>query len=88
MDIDIENEINKKRWERWRAKQDKEREKSYFSAGVRLGVSVLAVGIAILFPELILTSVYIASEVVNLIVREEPEVGKIYLRGHVSIIWQ
>ena len=28
-DIDIENEINKIRWERWRAKQDKEREKTY-----------------------------------------------------------
>jgi len=30
MGIDIENEINKIRWERWRAKQDKEREKTYF----------------------------------------------------------
>ena len=30
MDADIENKINKKRWERWRAKQDKEREKTYF----------------------------------------------------------
>lgn len=28
-DIDIENEINKKRWERWRRKQNKEREKTY-----------------------------------------------------------
>jgi len=28
-DIDIENEINKKRWERWRRKQNKKREKTY-----------------------------------------------------------
>lgn len=30
MDADIENEINKKRWERWRAKQKTEREKTCF----------------------------------------------------------
>ena len=30
MGADIENEINKKRWERWRAKQKAEREKTYF----------------------------------------------------------
>ena len=29
MDADIENEINKIRWEGWRAKQNKEREKTY-----------------------------------------------------------
>jgi len=30
MGADIENEINKIRWERWRAKQKTEREKTYF----------------------------------------------------------
>ena len=30
MGADIENEINKIRWERWRAKQKAEREKTYF----------------------------------------------------------
>ncbi len=29
MGIDIENELNKIRWEQWRAKQDKEMEKTY-----------------------------------------------------------
>lgn len=30
MGIDIENELNKIRWERWRVKQKSEREKTYF----------------------------------------------------------
>jgi len=27
---EIRQRVNKKRWERWRARQDKEREKTYF----------------------------------------------------------